>query len=59
MIKLIPAALKRMDSFQPPPEIIFIDRAIVGHYGNLKKIRARGRPIELLRPYLERVLGSA
>ena len=59
VIKLIPAALKRMDSFQPPPEIIFIDRAIVGHYGNLKKIRARGRPIELLRPYLERVLGSA
>lgn len=56
VIRLIPAALRRMDSFQPPPEIIFIDRAIVGHYGNLKKIRARGRPLDLLQPYLERAL---
>lgn len=56
VIKLLPAAIKRMDSFQPPPDIIFIDRAIVGHYGNLKKIRARGRPLEWLQPFLDRTL---
>lgn len=57
VIKLLPAAIKRMDSFQPPPDVIFIDRAIVGHYGNLRKIRARGRPLEWLQPFLDRVLG--
>lgn len=56
VIKLIPVALKRLDSFQPPPDIIFIDRAIVGHYGNLRKIRARVRVLELLEPFLDGAL---
>ena len=56
VIRLIPTALKRMDSFQPPPEIIFIDRAIVGHYGNLRKVRSRVPVLELLEPFIARAL---
>lgn len=52
VIKKIPAALKRIESFQPPKDIIFIDRAIAGHYNNLRKIRSRGRFLEMLSPYL-------
>ena len=50
---LVPVTLKYLDSFKPPPELVFIDRAIVGHYGNLRKLRARGRYRDLLAPYLE------
>jgi hypothetical protein len=52
VIKLVPGALKRIESFQPPSDIIFIDRAIAGHYANLRKIRSRGHYLEMLRPYL-------
>jgi predicted unusual protein kinase regulating ubiquinone biosynthesis (AarF/ABC1/UbiB family) len=52
VIKQVPGALKRMESFQPPSELVFIDRAIAGHYGNLRKVGARGRFLALLRPYL-------
>lgn len=41
-----------MASFQPPPELVFIDRAVAGHYGNLRKIGARGRPLAMLWPYI-------
>jgi len=52
VIKQVPGALKRLESFQPPPELVFIDRAVAGHYGNLRKIGARGRPLALLWPYI-------
>jgi len=52
VIKQVPGALKRMESFQPPPELVFIDRAVAGHYGNLRKIGARGRPLAMLWPYI-------
>ena len=52
VLKHVPAALKRIESFQPPSEIVFIDRAIAGHYGNLRKIRARGHFLPMLDPYL-------
>ncbi len=55
VVKLVPGALKRMDSFQPPPELVFIDRAVAGHYGNLRKIRARSPVLRLIEPYLARV----
>ncbi|HEY8379729.1 MAG TPA: AarF/ABC1/UbiB kinase family protein [Nannocystis sp.] len=59
VIRLIPGALKRMASFQPPSEIIFIDRAIVGHYGNLRRVRSRSRLLELVQPYLDVALAAA
>jgi len=52
VIKMVPGALKRIESFQPPRELVFIDRAVAGHYGNLRTIGARGRVLALLRPYL-------
>ncbi len=52
VIKQVPGALKRIESFQPPSDLVFIDRAIAGHYGNLRKVGARGRFLALLRPYL-------
>ncbi len=52
VIKQIPGALKRIESFQPPADIVFIDRAIAGHYANLRKIRSRGNFLEMLHPYL-------
>lgn len=58
VIRLIPGALKRMASFQPPPDIIFIDRAIVGHYGNLRRVRARSRVLDLVQPYLDVALAA-
>lgn len=51
-IKQVPGALKRLESFQPPSELVFVDRALAGHYGNLRKIGARGRFLAMLRPYL-------
>ncbi len=52
VLKLVPGALKRMASFQPPVELVFIDRMIGGHYGNLRKLGARGRHWPLVEPYV-------
>lgn len=39
--KLVPATLKRLESFQPSHELVFFNRALVGHYATLRKLRAR------------------
>jgi len=41
MTKLVPATMKNMASFQPSKELVFFNRALVGHYATLRKIRAR------------------
>lgn len=51
--KCVPGILKRLDSFQAPIEIVFVDRVVGGHYGNLRTIRSRGRFLEIVLPYLE------
>lgn len=51
--KLIPDFLKRLNSFQPPVELVFIDRTIGGQYGNLRKIRARGEYLPGLLTWLD------
>ncbi|MCH9687980.1 MAG: AarF/ABC1/UbiB kinase family protein [Deltaproteobacteria bacterium] len=53
-IKLVPGSLKYLSSFQPPAELVFLDRVVVGHYGNLRTLGARGQ----YRPLLEAYLGS-
>ncbi len=53
VVARVPTLLKHMASFQPPVEVVFIDRVLAGHYGNLRKIRAKGRFLELVMPYLE------
>jgi len=52
VLKRVPGVLKRLRSFQPPVELIFFDRMIVGHYGNLRKIESRGRYLEILGDYV-------
>lgn len=56
VMKQVPGFLKRINSFQPPPEVVFIDRAIVGHYGNLRNIGSIFAPSALLPPYLDAAL---
>jgi predicted unusual protein kinase regulating ubiquinone biosynthesis (AarF/ABC1/UbiB family) len=43
---------KYLGSFQPPVELVFVDRVVVGHYGNLRKLGARGHFRPLLLPHL-------
>jgi predicted unusual protein kinase regulating ubiquinone biosynthesis (AarF/ABC1/UbiB family) len=52
VMKLVPGAIKRMTSFQPPVELVFINRMIAGHYGNMRKLNARGRFWPLVEPYI-------
>jgi predicted unusual protein kinase regulating ubiquinone biosynthesis (AarF/ABC1/UbiB family) len=52
-IKLVPGFLtKYLRSFQPPVELVFLDRVVLGHYGNLRKLGARGHFRPLLEPHL-------
>jgi predicted unusual protein kinase regulating ubiquinone biosynthesis (AarF/ABC1/UbiB family) len=58
VMKLLPQALSKILAFKPPRDVVYIDRAVVGHYGNLRHLRARFAPRVLLDPYLELALGS-
>ena len=51
-LKLIPDFWKIVDHFMPPVELVFIDRAALGHYGNIKQIRSRCAFLPLLDQYL-------
>ncbi len=53
VIKRIPSMMKRLDSFQPASEIIFLDRVLGGHYGNLRTVRSRGKFLDAVWPYLD------
>ena len=53
VIAQIPGALKRIASFQPARDLIFLDRMIAGHYGNLCKMRASFPVLALVRPFME------
>ena len=48
MVKMIPGAMKRMASFGMPVNLVFIDRVIGGHYGNLRLIKPKGRFLDLI-----------
>ncbi|MEM6289991.1 MAG: AarF/ABC1/UbiB kinase family protein [Myxococcota bacterium] len=45
---------KYLTSFQPPPELVFLDRVVVGHYGTLRRLGARANYRDRLYGYLER-----
>ncbi len=53
LVKLIPRAMKHLNSFQVAKEMLFLDRMVGGHYGNLKTIGARVCVPEILFPHLE------
>lgn len=54
VVKQIPGVLKHMRSFQAAPQMIFLDRMVAGHYGNLRNIKARVPVLEMLQPHLDR-----
>lgn len=43
---------KYLGSFQPPAELVFLDRVVVGHYGTMRRLAARGRFGTLLREWI-------
>jgi predicted unusual protein kinase regulating ubiquinone biosynthesis (AarF/ABC1/UbiB family) len=52
-MRLVPGFLtKYLGSFQPPVELVFLDRVVLGHYGNLRKLGARGQFRGLLEAHL-------
>jgi predicted unusual protein kinase regulating ubiquinone biosynthesis (AarF/ABC1/UbiB family) len=58
VVKLIPASIKRMGSFQPATELIFLDRTVVGHYGNMRTLAARVPSYTFLKGYLDAFPGE-
>ncbi|MBX7081324.1 MAG: AarF/ABC1/UbiB kinase family protein [Nannocystaceae bacterium] len=49
----VPAFLARhVGSFQPPAELVFLDRVVVGHYGTMRRLAARGDFGVLLRQFI-------
>ena len=53
VITMVPGVIKRMGSFQPSKDLIFLDRMIGGHYGNLCRMRSKVGVLPLVRPYLD------
>ncbi len=53
VIAQIPGVLKRMTSFKPCRDVVILDRAIAGHYGNLCALGCRMAALRLIRPFLE------
>lgn len=58
VVKLIPASVKHVASFQPATELIFLDRTVVGHYGNMRILESRVPTYTFLRRYLDGFDGS-
>jgi predicted unusual protein kinase regulating ubiquinone biosynthesis (AarF/ABC1/UbiB family) len=53
-LKHVPTFLtKYMTSFQPPAELVFLDRVVVGHYGTLRRLGAKVSLGPLLRQYID------
>ena len=59
-MKLVPGFMtKYLTSFQPPPELVFLDRVVVGHYGTLRRLGAQVNFRPKLDAYLQRAPASA
>jgi predicted unusual protein kinase regulating ubiquinone biosynthesis (AarF/ABC1/UbiB family) len=52
-MKLMPDAIRRAQSFQPPHKLVFIDRALGGTYGNVRAIGARVPVHALIHDYID------
>jgi predicted unusual protein kinase regulating ubiquinone biosynthesis (AarF/ABC1/UbiB family) len=53
VVKLIPSSVKRLASFQAATELIFLDRTVVGHYGNMRILASRVPSYTILKGYLD------
>jgi predicted unusual protein kinase regulating ubiquinone biosynthesis (AarF/ABC1/UbiB family) len=52
VVAQVPGVMKRMASFQAAPEMLFIDRMVAGHYGNLRLMRSRVATWPIIESYL-------
>lgn len=52
VIERVPMVMKRLDSLQPPPELFFLDRMILGMYETMRKLKAKGNFHEQIQHYL-------
>lgn len=53
VLKLVPGFLaKYVRSFQPPTELVFVDRVVLGHYGTLRHLKTRGNFGAILQSHL-------
>jgi predicted unusual protein kinase regulating ubiquinone biosynthesis (AarF/ABC1/UbiB family) len=50
--KMVPGVLKRLDSFKPPVEVVFIDRVVAGHYGNMRTLQSQGHFLDIVLRHL-------
>ena len=50
--KMVPGVLRRLDSFKPPVEVVFIDRVVAGHYGNMRTLQSQGHFLDIVLRYL-------
>jgi predicted unusual protein kinase regulating ubiquinone biosynthesis (AarF/ABC1/UbiB family) len=51
VMKLVPSVMKRIASFQPAKDLIFVDRMVGGHYGNMRTLGCRVPVLDTLEPY--------
>ena len=56
ILKLGPASIRYMSSFQPAKDLIFLDRAVFGTYCNLVQLEAKVAAHARIVPYLQRTL---
>ena len=56
--KLSAESLKHVSSFQPAPEVVFLNRTLAGHYASLRSMRARVPVMSLLRQRFPELTGS-
>lgn len=52
VVARIPDVLKRLNSFQPPPELFFLDRMILGQYETMRKLKPVGNFNQIIKKYL-------
>lgn len=52
LMEHLPKAMKHLNIFQPSPEAMMVERMVVGHYGNMRTLRAKVPVLSLLNRYL-------
>lgn len=55
LLELMPSTVKHFRSFQICRDLIFVDRTVLGNYGNLRKLGARVASVARLAEYLPRL----
>lgn len=52
VLKQVPGMMKRLSSFRPAKHLLFVNRMVAGHYGNLCHLQPRVEVLARISPYL-------